>query len=273
MLQILWIFPLYSFLGWCLEVIYSAVKTKQFVNRGFLNGGLCPIYGLGAVVLISLLTPIASNLPLLFLGAALLASSLELVGGFLLKHAFHTSWWDYSHQRFHLGGYICLKFSLIWGVCGVLLIRVIQPPFVHLVAYIPHLLLVVVLVLFYIYFIVDATVTVLTILKLNRDLQEITRLSALIRRSSDALAEGLSLPTLQAAERIRGLDIPDKVRAGRERLQARREDFERLNALLDTYNARRARLFRAFPGMKNLRHSGAFAEMRERVRGRRRKRK
>jgi len=264
MLQILWIFFLYSLFGWCLEVIYAAVKTKRLVNRGFLNGPICPIYGVGAAVLIPLLMPLAHNLPLLFLSAVILASLLELVGGYLLKRLFHISWWDYSDYRFNIGGYICLQFSLIWGLCGVIMLRVIQPPLAYAVSYVPLPLLALILVLFYIYFIVDITVTMLSVCRLNRDLQEITQLADIIRKGSDAIAEGLAVPTLQAARRIRTLELPEKARAGRERLQARLEDFERLNALLSKRSVIRARLFRAFPDMKNLRHRGAFHEMRQR---------
>jgi len=268
MLQILWIFPLYAFFGWCLEVMYAAVKTGKFVNRGFLNGGLCPIYGVGAAVLIPLLTPMKDDLLILFLAAIVLASALELVGGFLLKRLFHISWWDYTAERFHIGGYICLKFSLIWGLCGVLLVRVIQPPLAYVAARVPISVLVPVLVLFYVYFVVDVMITVMGVLKLNRDLQEITRLAGLIRKSGDVIGEGLALPTLQAAERIRAMDIPEKARAGRERLQARMEDFDRLNALLERRSAVQARLLRAFPRMRNLRHDGALNEVRRRIRAR-----
>jgi len=268
MLEVLWIFPLYAFFGWCLEVIYAAVKTGHFVNRGFLNGGLCPIYGVGAVVLIPALTPIAYSLPLLFLGALVISSLLELIGGFLLKQLFHISWWDYSGRRFNLGGYICLHFSLIWGVCGVILVRVIQPPLAYVASYVPLPLLTTILALFYIYFVVDVTITVLSVRTLNRDLQEITRLALLIRKSGDVLAEGITLPTLQAAERIRALELSEKARSGRERLQSRLEDFERLNALLAKRSATRDRLLRAFPNMKNLRHNGALHELRRRIRER-----
>jgi len=273
MLELLWIFLLYSFFGWCLEVIYAAIKTKQLVNRGFLNGPICPIYGVGAAVLIPILSPLSEHLPLLFLSAVILASVLELIGGYLLKRLFHISWWDYSENRFNIGGYICLQFSLIWGLCGVIMVRVIQPPLAHGVSLLPFPLLAVILVLFYTYFLVDVTVTMLSIRNLNRDLQEITHLVNLIRKGSDAMAEGLAHPTLQAAERIRAFELPEKARAGRERLQARLDDFERLNALLAKRSVIRARLFRAFPGMKNLRHTSAFHEMRQRFWERVRRRK
>ena len=114
--QLLWYFFIYAVLGWCVEVIFCTATTGQWVNRGFLNGPLCPIYGFGMVIVLLCLTPLQGSLPLLFLGSFLLTSALELVTGFVLKKAFHTTWWDYSDQPFNLGGYVCLGFSLAWGL-------------------------------------------------------------------------------------------------------------------------------------------------------------
>ena len=110
-------------LGWCLEVCFCTINTGQFVNRGFLNGPVCPIYGFGMVLVIVALTGFSGNLPALFLGGMVLTSAIELAGGWALKKLFHTSWWDYSDQPFNIGGYICLKFSLAWGLCVVVVMR------------------------------------------------------------------------------------------------------------------------------------------------------
>ena len=115
--DLLWYFTIYSFLGWCSEVIFATVTTGKFVNRGFLNGPVCPIYGFGMVLVLAILTPVQQSGLALFFGGMILASALELAGGWALKKIFHTTWWDYSDQPFNLGGYICLKFSLAWGVC------------------------------------------------------------------------------------------------------------------------------------------------------------
>jgi len=275
-MQLLWIFPLYAFLGWCLEVIYCSVTTGKFVNRGFLNGCICPIYGFGAGLVILSLTSVRYNLFLVFFGAALLGSFLELVGGFLLKRAFHLTWWDYSEEPFNLGGYICLKFSLAWGVIGLLLIQVIHPPLAYLVLSIPYYLLRVLLVLFYLYFMVDVAITVLTVRKLDRDLQEITRLSALINRGSDFLAEGIGDSAIEAARRIeasgfagRARTVRGRIHAGRmearSRLRRRLHEFERFTALLEYRGRIRSRLFRAFPNLKASDNGGALRELKARI--------
>lgn len=113
--QMCWIFIIYAFVGWCCEVAFAAVKLGAFVNRGFLTGPVCPIYGFGMLIVATLLTPLAGNWLLLFLGAAILTSLLELVTGFVLEKFFHQKWWDYSGIRGNIGGYICPQFSLLWG--------------------------------------------------------------------------------------------------------------------------------------------------------------
>ena len=84
-----WIFFLYAFLGWCTEVSYAALVTGTFVNRGFLNGPVCPVYGFGVVIVLNCLTPLADNLLLLFLGSVALTSALEWFTGFVLEKLFH----------------------------------------------------------------------------------------------------------------------------------------------------------------------------------------
>ena len=126
----LWTFFLFAFLGWCSEVVFAAIRQRRFVNRGFLNGPLCPIYGIGVVAIDFLLRPFQGNLPVLLVGGMLLGSALEYLAGFFLEKLFHQKWWDYSDQPHNLHGYICLKFSILWGVAGALIIRYITP-FTH----------------------------------------------------------------------------------------------------------------------------------------------
>ena len=114
--HVLAFFLIYSCTGWCLEVIFAAATTGQLVNRGFLNGPVCPIYGFGMVIVLFTLTPLQDSVLLLYIGGVILPSALELVGGWALYKLYHTRWWDYSDFPFNIGGYICLQFSLLWGV-------------------------------------------------------------------------------------------------------------------------------------------------------------
>ena len=83
--QLFWYFCIYSVLGWCTEVVFCTVNTGKWVNRGFLNGPVCPIYGFGVLIVLCVLTPLKDNFFILFAGAALLTSLLELFTGFVLE--------------------------------------------------------------------------------------------------------------------------------------------------------------------------------------------
>ena len=122
--HILAYFLIYSCIGWCLEVIYAAATTGQLVNRGFLNGPVCPIYGFGMIIVLFALTPLQHSILLLYIGGVILPSALELVGGWALYKLYHTRWWDYSDFPFNIGGYICLEFCLLWGVGTLVVMRI-----------------------------------------------------------------------------------------------------------------------------------------------------
>lgn len=120
-----WFF-LYGFIGWGVEVVYAAIKTHKLVNRGFLCGPICPIYGFGMVGLIYSVSLIPmpdsgsmSAVAIFFIGM-ILTTAIELVGGWALFKIYHIRWWDYSNMKFNLGGYICPQFSLLWGLGSVL---------------------------------------------------------------------------------------------------------------------------------------------------------
>ena len=120
-------FYIYSFLGWLWESCYVSVKEKKLVNRGFVTGPLCTIYGFGAVIVYLILKPISGNILILYLGGVVVPTILEYVTAVLMETIFHTSWWDYSKNKFNFQGRICLGASLGWGVFSVILFYVFQP--------------------------------------------------------------------------------------------------------------------------------------------------
>ena len=119
--ELIWLFLIYSFLGWILETILAATKQRRFVNRGLINGPLCTIYGVPIVIL----TIFGQELPLfwLFLGAMIVATVTEWIGGHMIEQFYHERWWDYSDVKWNLDGYICLPASLVWGVLGTVSMR------------------------------------------------------------------------------------------------------------------------------------------------------
>ena len=119
--ELIWLFLIYSFLGWMLETILAATEQRRFVNRGLINGPLCTIYGVPIVIL----TIFGQELPLfwLFLGAMIVATVTEWIGGHIIERFYHERWWDYSNVKWNLDGYICLPASLVWGVLGTVSMR------------------------------------------------------------------------------------------------------------------------------------------------------
>ena len=137
--QLLWLYMIYSFIGWCGEVAVAAVKRHRFVNRGAVSGPFCPIYGLGAAVVAVFFPELKGNPLFLFLGGMVVNTFVEYVTGRIMEMSLHKKWWDYSDQKFNLGGYVCLKTSVLWGICTVLMIYVLNPVFTGLVGLIPKL--------------------------------------------------------------------------------------------------------------------------------------
>ena len=135
----LW-FLLYAFIGWVYESVLVSVSERRWVNRGFLNGPLCPIYGCGAVLAIVLLHDFTNPIEI-FLISSFGASILEYITSWGMEKLFHARWWDYSHYRFNIQGRICLLGAIVFGFGGVLIIDVVQPQVERLTAMIPLLAL------------------------------------------------------------------------------------------------------------------------------------
>ncbi|MCX7951565.1 MAG: putative ABC transporter permease [Clostridiales bacterium] len=129
-------FIVYSFLGWLLEVLYHIYTQKRFINRGFLYGPICPIYGFSAVLFIILLNPFKNNPISVFLLGSLIASFLELITGYILDLLFNTKWWDYSNEKLNFKGYICARFSVYWGLIAVIFMDLVHPEVFKLINFI-----------------------------------------------------------------------------------------------------------------------------------------
>lgn len=135
-------FFIYSFCGWVMETVLCSYNERHFVNRGFLNGPICPIYGCGVLLMLILLIPVRDGvdtlflaLPVVFLAGAALASAVEYFTSWAMEKLFHARWWDYSQHRFNLNGRICLHISLAWGGLATVFIYWVQPFFERLVAW------------------------------------------------------------------------------------------------------------------------------------------
>lgn len=164
-------FFVYGFLGWCTEVIFAAFKQHRFVNRGFLNGPICPIYGVGVTLVIACLEAFQSNLLLLYISSVILVTVLEGVTGWAMDKLFHNKWWDYSKLPFNIGGYVCLLFSLIWGVACIFIVYFVHPLIHQVLSLIPHTAGIALIAILGIALLSDMIVTTSAIVKFNQYLE------------------------------------------------------------------------------------------------------
>lgn len=153
------LFMMYAFLGWSLEVICKLIEKKKFVNRGFLVGPICPIYGFGAISITVLLDKYKDDVIILFIMAMVIASALEYFTSYIMEKLFNARWWDYSNDRFNLEGRICLRNAVAFGILGMAFIYVINPIFLFVVNKIPHLVLIIISIILFISFLIDNILT------------------------------------------------------------------------------------------------------------------
>jgi uncharacterized membrane protein len=133
-IEIYFLFFIFGFLGWSVEVVYAYYKNKKLINRGFLLGPICPIYGVG-IILIYVAVKFTSSIItfnsyfdviVAFLIVTFITTILEYITGDSLEKLFHTRWWDYSERKFNFKGHICIEFSLIWGLAGTIVVYFID---------------------------------------------------------------------------------------------------------------------------------------------------
>jgi len=168
-------FALYSFIGWIMETIYASTSKKKFINRGFLNGPFCPIYGFGAILIIQLLTLLNNRLSIVsesilikILLAIVLTTILEYITGYILEKLFNCKWWDYSNEQLNLKGRVCIKYSIFWGILSYILITFIHPITVKIVGFLSVSMQAVVTGIIIIYFILDTIKSVTEMIDLRQ---------------------------------------------------------------------------------------------------------
>lgn len=289
-LQYALLFFLYAFLGWSCEVAYAAIKLGKFVNRGFLNGPVCPIYGFGVLGVVLALRPVQENLWLLYIGSFLLTSLIEFITGFALEKIFHARWWDYSDTPLNIMGYVCLPFSLVWGAACLVVVRWVHPMFAHAAAALPNPLCAALAAVFGVTFLVDLCATVSTVHKLTERLRRLNELGIELHSISDEIGKQISGTTLatkkvvrEGEEAVKGrkaalqhqfaqreAQISDWLEQQRaqqnERVDAVRARFEgiraRFNKVLEEKGFGHRRLLDAFPNLRSEHYQDAVDSLR-----------
>ena len=275
-------FFIYSFLGWCTEVAYATVKERRFVNRGFLNGPWCPIYGVGVSAVVTLLDGFRDSLLLLYLSSLVLVTLIEGMTGVIMDKIFHHKWWDYTGLPLNIGGYVCLPFSIAWGAACVVIVKGIHPLIERLVGFLPEAAGAALLCVLTVCLAADVAATTAGILKLNRRLDMLERIGAELHEISDRMGANIHENVMDAMEKAEALE--DVAQARKEQLDALSgEARERLDLLsgetrerYDMLRQRYAeltgatlqasrRLVRAFPRMESRRHKELLDELKRRL--------
>ncbi len=303
--QICWFFILYSILGWITEVIFYAVTEAEVVNRGFLNGPVCPVYGFGILGFFALAhfidsssTPdhIGANLslPVIFFGGMIIATIVELIAGWLLDILFHARWWDYTDKPFNLKGYICLQFSIMWGFAITFVIRIFQPYIMsERMQVMPERYGWIFMSIFYVIFIVDIVVTVSIIHGFNEKLKQLNDIETSMRKVSDSLTNVIGGKTLSTAQSISSgkahvaiatSDLKDaataKIGAAQQiansKLEALQNRFKiEEEKLIESITSHRhfgpTRMLRAFPKMVSEKYDSALSMIKAKIKVQNRK--
>ena len=269
---------LYSFLGWFYESIYCSLREKHLINRGFLNGPLCPVYGFGALIILFFFQGREQEgLLTLFLSSAVLTCILEYITSWLLEKLFHVKLWDYSQMKFQLNGRVCLLGAIVFGIFSVCLIKWIHPFFSGWIQKIPELWIYVVSGVMFVLFVLDIVVTVRALINLNQKLEEIQKAINLEKEKSrkrlDEFLESLQTKRADFSDlwKEKKADVQEVIRQAvteskgriRERFEKSEYNTDRIKKLLKTRYFSQRRLLRAFPKMKSVSANDALERLRE----------
>lgn len=228
---------LYSFGGWLLESISKTIEEKQWVNSGFLNGPVCPIYGLGATIMIVGLSFLKDKPILLFIISFFLLSLWEYIVGVFLEKVFKTKYWDYSHLKFNIQGRVCLKNSIYWGILGVLFIRYLHPFVEVQIAQIPMTILIYINIILYSILIVDVIFSAMTVIHIESAMEKVNELGEIIKEKLEELKSAkMQTASINTTENVEKLIRELKIKQTKLKIRMYRQ-------------AKRLKL--AFPSMKS----------------------
>lgn len=239
-------FTIYSFIGWVCEVTYCSVLSRRIVNRGFLAGPVCPVYGFGGLLVIYLMKPAEAGIPAVFLAGLALTSILEYITGWLLEVFFRTKWWDYSNQRFNLNGRVCLKNSVLFGGMCVVLVKALFPATRYMVGQVPERWVQITGIILYASFAIDVLFTVNTLVNLNERLKKLHEFTEDLKKNTEIPEWFNEHELFKSFEKLKLLAEDGK----NELNQKLREKFEALSQRRGSGH----RLIKAFPNMKSIKY-------------------
>lgn len=277
------LFLIWSFIGWAIEVCAHALKMGEYSNRGFLSMPICPIYGVGVLIITVILGRFMDYPIVVFLLSSLICTAFELAVGVLMKLIFHNMWWDYSDEHFNFRGYICLKVSIEWGL-GCLIVEYCAEPWIEgIIHIIPRMIGVIVIIVMGVLIVIDCVNSVSAVYRLNLRLKEISEISSKMYDHSQKLGKKFADKALEAADAgaekaaefyIASEEASEEAERIKEEARERMDELEeklrsRYDALIafsDREDRRVIRLINAFPSLKSADHGEALEKLRTSVR-------
>ena len=162
-------FLLYSIIGFILEtIVYLYLHNGG--SSGILFGPWTPVYGIGiSIILLNYNWVNKYNLSkikkilFLFLSNMIILSIIELIGGYLIEFIFSTVYWNYRNMKFHIGNYISLEISIIWGLLSLVYIYLLKPISDKIIKRVPNYIPYIISILFTL----DLIITIIIKINLN----------------------------------------------------------------------------------------------------------
>lgn len=261
----------YSFLGWMIETIYCSALQGHFVERGFLNGPVCPIYGFGALLTVSFLAPYTNNIIVVFILGMVSTSVLEYFTSYIMEKLFKMKWWDYSEHKFNIKGRVCLLNSSLFGILCVVLIEWIHPFVIILVSGIPNKILYILSVTLFVILLVDLILSVRSVLSLKENFEQLYILKEQIHDvlTQENLAKKFG--SLIESREILIENMKKDIKEFRDNFNELKENmdfdklklslYERLKTFQNKNKYIEGRLLRSFPKLKSIKHNETLHEI------------
>lgn len=275
-------FIIYCFIGWVWEVLVTVVQTGELVNRGFLNGPYCPIYGTGAILVVALLGRV-KNVAALFFASAVVTCTLEYFTSWAMEMIFHAKWWNYADDFMNINGRVCLIGAVSFGTLCVLLIKFIHPFVVKRTSPLPNLAISSLALVFFALILSDTVYTVTGFAKFEAKLKELSERVNLaiapVTKQRETLSKKLNNPELYTKLRIPYAEIYERINSQENQSNQKPSDtlarlndtevYSKLHApyveIYEQVNSQERRLIKAFPEMRSVEYSEALLYLRNQV--------
>ena len=261
------VFLMFSVIGWMCEVAYVGIFFEhKFVNRGMLHGPLCPIYGVGGILILELPPRLQNPVWLLFITGLIFCSLVEYMGSFALEKIFHTKWWDYSDKKLvvkgktillNINGRICLQNSLLFGVMTVVVIKFVQPLIEKVLSYFSDIALITIANVLLAVFLVDLVITITKLVDFNVHIARLKEFGESLRDhyQSENWFKGDTIETMLESIKAHAAENREKFS---EKLLEKVEYAEKRNWLAESF-------MRHFPTMKSSLYKDSLAHVRNQL--------